>query len=172
MAPVWAALIALAGTSSACWIGFWQWRRTQRRDHQAAYVAKRREALQLLWDTLRDVEEDQRSAIGTDIETNRQVSIKRTRTINLLLMRVGPFLLEDEKIWASAIDEAISAINAIVQSLPPDAPIPRWWVDTLPSATGTRDVAAAAYQLSLNSKLLGERLAEVLGKPLTRRGRP
>lgn len=146
MTEILIAIITLLGTLAVAGLGFLQWQRTQTKDRQKGYRDQRVEAVKSVWDILADVEATQRNDISENREPQRTEPL---RNVNLLLLRMAPFLLEDERDWAVTMVQEIIELDTLMRILqrtrPRDA---EWWGLTMDQPPETAELLQAVARLS------------------------
>jgi hypothetical protein len=154
------ALLTFAGTMLVAGLGFWQWRRTQTNERQEEYRARRVGALGEVWAALSNIEEAQRQEIMHGAES---LYAEHVRSVNLLLLRLAPFLETDEREWAVAIVQHIVEIDSMLRSLSERGLSGAgWWLHSIAQPSEASVAAVAATGLRSASKAFGDRYAAVL----------
>lgn len=163
MSAVIAAIITLVGTLLLGVLGYIQWRRTQSTSERKEYRAKRVETLARVWETLTEIEQEQRTEMMADQRSTKPLAQDSLRRVNLLLMRSAPFLLDDEREWAVLIIQYILEIDTALRILTEQGkPGVDWWINSRVQPESANVTARAASQLRDASTALAYRYAAVM----------
>jgi hypothetical protein len=167
VSAVLAAIVTLVGTLMLGFLGYWQWARAQSSANIKEYRVKRVETLAAIWEMLKGIEEEQRTVLHSRKRSMHLHELRQDhmRTVNLLLLKSAPFLLEDERDWAVTMMQSIQEIDVAVRySLRSGRPgdDTEWWSETRRIGPETAIAAKEGKKLFEASEALGSRYAEVM----------
>jgi hypothetical protein len=157
--PILVAGISVLSTLSATAIGYWQWRRTQARSAREEYRTRRVTSLTELWEALNRLEKQYRShGMLTDRfeETSDEIV-----QVNLLILRLAPFLQEDERQWAQDFVASLMEVVTMLRLDGDEGATETWWELTERQPGGSSKVAVAASRLGEAAESLAARYAAV-----------
>jgi len=121
------------------------------------FQTRRIETLTTVWQAFNDIEEEQRNEIVMDAVALQDAHV---RSVNLLLMRSLPFLLDDERSWSLEVVGRIVETDAMMRSLRERGlPGAGWWLQSASQPIEASVAALAATALRETKDALGARYA-------------